>query len=50
MKLILKDGEVEIWHDASVDEYYVYGVNESGDPRVCPSEEMAREVAASALM
>lgn len=30
-------------------EYYVYGVNVGGDPRVVPSEGMAREVAAGAL-
>lgn len=46
MKLIEKRGKIEIW---LVDgEYYVYGVTLSGDPRVCPSLGMAREVAASA--
>ena len=30
-------------------EFYVYGVTVSGDPRVCPSESMARDVAANAL-
>lgn len=30
-------------------EYYVYGVTLNGDPRICPSEGMAREVMASAL-
>lgn len=30
-------------------DYYVYGVLLNGDPRVCPSEGMARDVAASAL-
>lgn len=45
MKLIEKYGNIEIW---LVDvEYYVYGVTLSGDPRVCPSLGMAREVAAS---
>lgn len=37
---------IEIWHDAEMDEFYVYGA--MGDPRVCPSETMAREVAANA--
>jgi hypothetical protein len=30
-------------------EFYVYGLTNSGDPRVCPSEGMAREIAASAF-
>lgn len=30
-------------------DYLVYGVLLSGDPRTCPSEGMARDVAASAL-
>jgi len=47
MRLIEKLGVVEIWHDPVVDEYYVYGVTRSGDPRICPSIGMAREVAAS---
>lgn len=46
MKLIEKRGKIEIW---LVDgECYVYGVTMSGDPRVCPSLGMAREVAACA--
>jgi len=44
MILIEKHGDIEIWHDAMTDEYYVYGVMR--DPRVCPSLGMAREVAA----
>lgn len=45
MRLIYKRGKVEVW---LVDgEYYVYGYYQSGDPRVCPSEGMAMEVAAS---
>ena len=40
-------GRYEIWHDAEYDEYYVYGARSSGDPRVCPSIGMAREVATS---
>lgn len=48
MKLIEKREKIEIWHDAIADEYYVYGVTISGDPRVCPSLSMAREVAAGA--
>lgn len=46
MRLIDKHGRIEIWHDAEMDEFYVYGVTESGDPRVVPSLGMAREVAA----
>jgi hypothetical protein len=48
MHLIFKSGAIEIW---SVNEpwgtdFYVYGVTNSGDPRVCPSIGMAYEVAA----
>jgi hypothetical protein len=32
------------------DEFFVYGVTASGDPRVLPSVGMAREVAASAML
>lgn len=50
MVLIAKlSATVEIWHDTRMDEYYVYGVYQSGDPRVCPSLGMAHEVAAGAL-
>jgi hypothetical protein len=43
MKMLYKNGAIEIWE---VDgEFYVYGVYRSGDPRVCPSLGMAREVA-----
>lgn len=45
MKLIAKRGKFEIWHDVRADEYYVYGVYLSGDPRVVPSLAMAREIA-----
>jgi hypothetical protein len=31
------------------DEFFLYGVTASGDPRILPSLGMAREVAASAL-
>lgn len=45
VRLIEKHGRVEIW---LVDgEYYVYGVYLSGDPRVCQSLGMAREIAAA---
>jgi hypothetical protein len=46
MKRIFKNGNVEIWAvtEAWGTEYYVYGV--SRDTRVCPSLDMAREVAA----
>lgn len=44
MRLIEKRGQIEIW---GVDgEFYVYGVTQGGDPRVCPSIGMAREIAA----
>lgn len=46
MELIEKRGRIEIWRVDN--EYYVYGVTLGGDPRVCPSLGMAREVAASA--
>ncbi len=46
MKLIEKRGRVEIWHDTQADEFYVYGVMQSGDPRVVPSLDMARAVSA----
>lgn len=52
MRRIFKHGAVEIWEvrmDYGFD-YYVYGVTLSGDPRVCPSEGMAREVAAGGLI
>ncbi len=48
MRLIEKTDRYEIWaitEDYGVD-YYVYGVYASGDPRVCPSLSMARDVAA----
>lgn len=48
MRLIEKRGQVEIWHDAEMDEFYVYGLTRSGDPRVVPSLGMAREIAAGA--
>lgn len=47
MAMIFKSGAIEIWQikeDYGFD-YYVYGVMASGDPRVCPSLAMAREVA-----
>lgn len=46
MTRIYKNGAVEIWQWAA-DEFAVYGIYHSGDPRVCPSAAMAREVAAS---
>lgn len=46
MELILKTDRAEVW---LIDgEYYVYGVTLGGDPRVCHSEGMAREIAAGA--
>jgi hypothetical protein len=48
MELIYKNGTVEIWAvtEAWGVDYYVYGVTRSGDPKVCPSLGMAREIAA----
>lgn len=48
MTLIEKRGQIEIWaveEDWGTD-YYVYGVTVGGDPRICPSLGMAREIAA----
>ena len=44
MQLIAAYADIEIWHDARADEYYVYGGGKLA--RVCPSIGMAREVAA----
>lgn len=49
-KLIEKDGKIEIWEMPSTEaegemDYFVYGIYENGDPRVCPSIGMAHEVA-----
>lgn len=46
---ILCRGDVEIWRvtEEGRTQFYVYGVTES--PRVVPSEEMARALAAKAL-
>ena len=51
MKRIYQEGSVEIWavEEEHGTDFYVYGITESGDPTVCPSLDMAREVAASAL-
>ena len=48
MNLIYRNGEVEIWavNEQWGTEYYVYGIYGSGDPRICPSLDMAYEVAA----
>ncbi len=47
MKLVYKNGAIEIWEvkEDYGSDFYVYGVYASGDPRVCPSLAMAREVA-----
>lgn len=45
MKLIYINGPIEIW--SIYGEFYVYGVMHSGDVVVCPSIDMAYEVAAS---
>lgn len=47
-KLIARIGNAEIWLCGN--EYFVYGVTASGDPRVCPSEDMARAIAQSATL
>lgn len=46
MKLIYRNGPIEIWEvvESHGSDFYVYGV--TGDPIVCPSLGMAREVAA----
>ncbi len=48
MKLIERTSRYEIWavNESYGIDYYVYGRYDSGDPRVCPSLGMAREVAA----
>jgi len=48
MLLIYSNGQIEIWavNEAWGTDYYVYGVDASGDPRICPSLGMAYEVAA----
>jgi hypothetical protein len=45
MRLIEKRGRIEIWL-SRYGEFFVYGVTASGDPRICPSLGMAREIAA----
>ena len=52
MILIFKSGSIEIWQvsEAHGFDYYVYGVTQGGDPRVCPSIGMAYEVAASGAL
>ncbi len=47
MKLVFKNGAVEIWAVTETNgvDYYVYGVTR--DPIVCPSLGMAREKAAA---
>lgn len=51
MTLIYRHSSVEIWKvtEAWGFDYYVYGVTLSGDPRICPFEGMAFEVAAAGL-
>jgi hypothetical protein len=46
MQLLYRFGKIEIWLING--DFYVYGVMLSGDPRICPSYDMAREVAAGA--
>jgi len=49
MTKIFEQGKVQVWAvtEAWGTDYYVYGVTNSGDPRVCPSHGMAMEVAAA---
>jgi hypothetical protein len=48
MKLIHKRGQIEIWaiQQSHGTDFYVYGITQNGDPRICPSLGMALEVAA----
>lgn len=48
MRIIYRSGRIEIWEvtEPYGSDYYVYGVTNGGDPIVCPSIGMAREVAA----
>jgi hypothetical protein len=50
MKKIYEKGKVAIWEVRELHgtDYYVYGYYNSGDPYVCPSLGMAKEIAASA--
>lgn len=47
VQLIFSSGGIEIWavNETWGTDYYVYGVYASGDPRICPSLDMACEVA-----
>lgn len=49
-RLIEKRDSIEIWavRETWGTDYWVYGVTAGGDPRVVPSEGMAREIAAGA--
>lgn len=46
-KIVDYGNGVEIWLVAG--DYLVYGARDNGDPVICPSEGMAREVAGSAI-
>lgn len=48
MVKIYEVGKVSVWAvtEAWGTDYWVYGVTNSGDPRVCPSHGMALEIAA----
>lgn len=48
MDLIYQNGPYQIWavQEGTSVVFYVYGVTASGDPRVCPSIGMARELCA----
>ena len=46
--IVYKSGQIEIWampEPHGVD-FYIYGVYASGFPRICPSLDMALDVAA----
>jgi len=49
MKMIEQTTTYQIWHDTKADEYAVYGLYNSGDPRWVPSLGMAREIAAGLI-
>ena len=48
MRLVFDYGRGVVCYEID-GEFYVYGVSERGDPRVVPSEGMARSIAAGAL-
>jgi len=47
MRLIMRRGKIEIYEitESYGVEFYVYGVTNNGDPKICPSLGMAMEIA-----